>query len=126
MYFGECRWPVAFERTYSQGLTHSRSWDIWIDVHVVFRWFQPYRDLDLIGTLRANRVQPWVYMMFTLTVCVETCHWILFRSNSDHISRFWGKNHYQQTVEIDKIWIFDLAWMVVNFKNRKIICTPTA
>lgn len=42
VYFGECTWPVAFERTYLQGLTHSRSWDIWIDVHVVFRWFQPY------------------------------------------------------------------------------------
>ena len=42
VYFGECTWPVAFERTHLQGLTHSRSWDIWIDVHVVFRWFQPY------------------------------------------------------------------------------------
>ena len=42
MYFGECTWPVAFERTYLQGLTHSTRWDIWIDVHVVFRWFQPY------------------------------------------------------------------------------------
>ena len=40
--FGECTWPVAFERTHLQGLTHSRSWDIWLDVHVVFRWFQPY------------------------------------------------------------------------------------
>ena len=42
VYFGECTWPVGFERTYLQGLTRSRSWDIWIDVRVVFRWFQPY------------------------------------------------------------------------------------
>ena len=45
VYFGECTWPVAFERTHLQGLTHSRSWDIWIDVHVVFRWFQPYGEI---------------------------------------------------------------------------------
>ena len=30
---------VAFERTYLQGLTHSRRWDIWIDVHVVLSDF---------------------------------------------------------------------------------------
>ena len=42
VYFGEYTWPVAFELTYLQCLTHSRSWDIWIDVRVVFRWFQPY------------------------------------------------------------------------------------
>ena len=41
VYFGECTWPVAFERTHLQGLTHSRSWDIWIGVNVIFRWFQP-------------------------------------------------------------------------------------
>ena len=42
VYFREYTWPVTFERTHLQGLTHSRRWDIWIDVHVVFRWFQPY------------------------------------------------------------------------------------
>ena len=42
MHFGEYTWSVPFKRTYLQGLTRSRSWDIWIDVHVVFGWFQPY------------------------------------------------------------------------------------
>ena len=50
-----------------------------------------YRDLGLIGTLGVNRVQSWVYMMFTVDICIETCHWILFQLNSDHIYRFWGK-----------------------------------
>ena len=59
VYFGECTWPVAFERTHLQGLTHSRSWDIWIDVHVVFRWFQPYYPLGVGLNFRPMSWEFW-------------------------------------------------------------------
>ena len=40
--FGERAWASAFEHINLQLLTPSRTFKIWIDVRVVFKWFQPY------------------------------------------------------------------------------------
>ena len=48
--FRKRTWPVAFEHTNLQPLTPSGTLKLWIDVHVVFRWFQPY-DRYIIYTI---------------------------------------------------------------------------